>query len=181
MASLKGSKTEQNLKAAFAGESQARGKYHYFATKAKEEGFGKAAQIFDETAVNEQEHAKIWLKLLEGIGSTEANLRAAADGEHFETTDMYVGFAKTAREEGFGDIADKFDQVAKIESAHEARYLKLLEEVKQGGGQGGGNPSWKCDNCGNVIAAKNAPSTCPVCGQSDIPWSGYKAYVKVEG
>jgi len=177
MANLNGSKTEANLKAAFAGESQARGKYFYFAAKAKEEGFGKAAAYFEETAQNEQEHAKLWFKYLSGIGSTAENLSAAIAGEHSESADMYPSFAKTAKEEGFTDIAQRFEQVAAIEKTHEEKYKKLLETL---GRDSPISDSWKCDNCGNIIAAKSAPSTCPVCGNSDIAWSGYRAYKQIK-
>jgi rubrerythrin len=177
MSNLKGSKTEANLKAAFAGESQARGKYFYFAAKAKEEGYGNAARYFEETAVNEQEHAKLWFKYLDGIGSTEVNLKTAIDGENVENSDMYPGFAKTAKEEGFADIAKRFEQVGGIEKTHEEHFKALLANLKKGATA----DEWKCDNCGNIISAKNAPSTCPVCGNSDISWSGYKAYKQVKG
>ena len=164
--SLKGSQTEANLQTAFAGESQARNKYTYFASKAKKEGFVQIAAIFEETAKNEQEHAKIWFKLLNGgeIGSTAENLQAAADGENYEWTDMYAGFAKTAREEGFNEIADLFDGVAKIEKEHEERYKKLLANV-----EGGlvfskeGDVIWQCSNCGHIVIGKKAPEVCPVC------------------
>jgi rubrerythrin len=173
MANLSGSKTEANLKAAFAGESQARGKYFYFAAKAKEEGYGAVSRYFEESAQNEQEHAKLWCKYLGGIGSTEENLKAAIDGEHAENSEMYPSFAATAKEEGFTDIAKHFEQIAAIEKTHEEHYKHLLDTL----GKAGASPdTWKCDNCGNIITAKSAPSTCPVCGNADIPWSGYKAY-----
>ncbi|MDR0663244.1 MAG: rubrerythrin family protein [Spirochaetaceae bacterium] len=175
MANLKGSKTEQNLQAAFAGESQARGKYFYFAAKAKEEGYTRVARIFEETGNNEYEHAKIWFKYLEGIGSTADNLKASAAGENYEWTDMYASFAKTAREEGFAEIAERFEQVGAIEKQHEARYKKLLETL--GKATGGDFSAWHCVNCGNVINAKAAPNKCPVCGYADIPWSGASAYI----
>ena len=161
---LKGSKTEQNLRTAFAGESQARNKYTYFASKAKKEGYVQISNLFLETADNEKEHAKIWFKLLNGIGTTEENLLAAAEGENYEWTDMYASFAKEAREEGFEDIAKLFDGVAAIEKEHEARYRKLLENV-----QGGltfsrdGDTIWQCANCGHIVVGKQAPETCPVC------------------
>jgi rubrerythrin len=177
MANLKGSKTEANLKAAFAGESQARGKYFYFAAKAKEEGYGTAARYFEETAVNEQEHAKLWFKYLDGIGGTEDNLKVAIDGENAENSSMYPGFAKTAKEEGFDEIAKRFEQVGGIEKTHEEHFKGLLANLKKGGT----TDEWKCDNCGNIVTAKNAPTTCPVCGTSDIGWSGYKAYKQVKG
>ena len=163
---LKGSKTEQNLLNAFAGESQARNKYTYFASKARKEGYEQIASIFEETAKNEEEHAKIWFKYLHGgeVPSTVENLKAAADGENFEYTDMYVKMAKEAREEGFLEIAAKFELVAKIEAEHEKRYLELLDKV-----QGGkvfiseDVVVWKCRNCGHIVIGKNAPEICPVC------------------
>ena len=163
---LKGTQTEANLQTAFAGESQARNKYTYFASKAKKEGYVQIANIFEETAKNEQEHAKIWFKLLHGgsIGTTAENLLAAAEGENYEWTDMYAGFAKTAREEGFNEIADLFDGVAAIEKEHEERYKKLLENVK--GGlvfSRDGEMIWQCTNCGHIVVGKQAPETCPVC------------------
>ena len=163
---LKGSKTEANLQAAFAGESQARNKYTYFASKAKKEGFVQIAAIFEETAKNEQEHAKIWFKLLHGgsIGSTAENLLAAAEGENYEWTDMYYEFAKVAREEGFDDIAKLFDGVAAIEKEHEERYRKLLANVK---GDlvfsKDGDAVWQCSNCGHIVVGKKAPEVCPIC------------------
>ena len=173
MAELKGSKTEANLKAAFAGESQARGKYFYFAAKAKEDGFASVARYFEETAVNEQEHAKLWFKYLGGIGGTKENLQAAIAGEHAESAEMYPSFAATAKQEGFTEIAERFEQVASIEKTHEEQYKKLLDSLGKDAPTGA---SWKCDNCGNIINAKSAPVTCPVCGNADIGWSGYKAY-----
>ena len=161
---LKGTKTEANLLAAFAGESQARNKYTYFASKAKKEGYEQIAAIFEETANNEKEHAKMWFKLLGGIGATADNLKAAADGENFEWTDMYVQFAKEAREEGFDKIAALFEGVAKIEKDHEERYRKLLANI-----EGGlvfsrdGDMIWICRNCGHVHVGKAAPEVCPVC------------------
>lgn len=162
---LKGSKTETNLLAAFAGESEARNKYTYFASKAKKDGYVQIAKIFEETANNEKEHAKIWFKLLNGgIGSTEENLKAAAAGENYEWTDMYATFAKEAREEGFDDIARLFEQVAKIEKEHEARYLKLLANVENGlVFSKDGDTVWQCSNCGHVVIGKKAPEICPVC------------------
>ncbi|MDR0684520.1 MAG: rubrerythrin family protein [Spirochaetaceae bacterium] len=177
MAELKGSKTEQNLRTAFAGESQARGKYFYFATKAKEEGHAQIARVFEETGNNEYEHAKIWFKYLDGIGGTADNLKAAAAGENYEATDMYVNFAKTAKEEGFSEIAERFEQIAAIEKRHEARYKKLLENIGKGAPVGGDFQEWECVNCGNTISAKAAPNKCPVCAYADIPWSGATAYV----
>ena len=161
---LKGSKTEQNLRTAFAGESQARNKYTYFASKAKKEGFVQIANIFTETADNEKEHAKIWFKLLDGIGTTAENLLAAAEGENYEWTDMYATFAKEAREEGFEDIAKLFEGVGAIEKEHEERYRKLLANV-----EGGlvfskdGDMIWQCSNCGHIVIGKQAPDVCPVC------------------
>lgn len=162
---LKGSKTETNLLAAFAGESEARNKYTYFAAKAKKDGYVQIAKIFEETANNEKEHAKIWFKLLNGgIGSTEENLKAAAAGENYEWTDMYATFAKEAREEGFDDIARLFEQVAEIEKEHEARYLKLLANVENGlVFSKDGDTVWQCSNCGHVVIGKKAPEICPVC------------------
>ena len=162
---LKGSKTETNLLAAFAGESEARNKYAYFASKAKKDGYVQIAKIFEETANNEKEHAKIWFKLLNGgIGSTAENLKAAAAGENYEWTDMYATFAKEAREEGFDDIARLFEQVAEIEKEHEARYLKLLANVENGMVfSKDGDVIWQCSNCGHVVIGKKAPEVCPVC------------------
>ena len=162
---LKGSKTETNLLAAFAGESEARNKYTYFASKAKKDGYVQIAKIFEETANNEKEHAKIWFKLLNGgIGSTEENLKAAAAGENYEGTDMYATFAKEAREEGFDNIARLFEQVAEIEKEHEARYLKLLANVENGlVFSKDGDTVWQCSNCGHVVIGKKAPEICPVC------------------
>ena len=162
---LKGSKTETNLLAAFEGASEARNKYTYFASKAKKDGYVQIAKIFEETANNEKEHAKIWFKLLNGgIGSTEENLKAAAAGENYEWTDMYATFAKEAREEGFDDIARLFEQVAEIEKEHEARYLKLLANVENGlVFSKDGDTVWQCSNCGHVVIVKKAPEICPVC------------------
>ena len=163
---LKGSKTEANLMAAFAGESQARNKYTYFASKAKKDGYEQIASIFLETAENEKEHAKIWFKLLNGgaIGSTEENLKAAASGENYEWTDMYEEFAKTAREEGFDHIAYLFEGVAKIEKEHEERYRKLLSNVKEElVFSKDGDKIWKCRNCGHIVIGKEAPDVCPIC------------------
>ena len=163
---LKGSKTEANLMAAFAGESQARNKYTYYASKAKKEGYEQIAAIFQETADNEKEHAKLWFKLLNGgaIGSTEENLKAAAAGENYEWTDMYAEFAKTAKEEGFARIAYLFEEVGKIEKEHEERYLKLLENVKEGKVfEAGEVKIWKCRNCGHIVVGTSAPEVCPVC------------------
>lgn len=162
---FKGSKTETNLLAAFAGESEARNKYTYFASKAKKDGYVQIAKIFEETANNEKEHAKIWFKLLNGgIGSTAENLKAAAAGENYEWTDMYATFAKEAREEGFDDIARLFEQVAAIEKEHEARYLKLLANVENGMVfSKDGDTIWQCSNCGHVVIGRKAPEICPVC------------------
>ena len=163
---LKGSKTEQNLMTAFAGESQARNKYTYFASKAKKEGYEQIAAIFQETADNEKEHAKMWFKLLNGgeIGTTAENLNAAADGENYEWTDMYAGFAKVAKEEGFDRIAYLFEEVGKIEKEHEARYLKLLDNVENElVFSKDGDKIWKCRNCGHICIGKEAPKVCPVC------------------
>ncbi len=161
---LKGSRTEANLAAAFAGESQARNKYTYFASKAKKDGYVQIAKIFEETANNEKEHAKMWFKLLGGIGTTAENLKAAAEGENYEWTDMYAGFAKVAREEGFDDIAEKFEMVGAIEKEHEARYLKLLENVEGGLVFSRDNEMiWQCSNCGHIVVGKAAPDMCPVC------------------
>ena len=163
---LKGSKTEQNLMTAFAGESQARNKYTYFASKAKKEGYEQIAAIFQETADNEKEHAKMWFKLLNGgeIGTTAENLNAAADGENYEWTDMYAEFAKIAKEEGFDHIAYLFEEVGKIEKEHEERYLKLLENVKEGKVfEAGEVKIWKCRNCGHIVVGTSAPEVCPVC------------------
>ena len=163
---LKGSRTEANLKAAFAGESQARNKYTYYASKAKKDGYEQIAAIFEETALNEKEHAKIWFKLLNGgnIPSTMDNLKDAANGENYEWTDMYPEFAKVAKEEGFDDIAYLFEEVAKIEKEHEERYKKLLENVKDGlVFSKDGDKIWKCRNCGHICIGKEAPEVCPVC------------------
>ena len=161
---LKGSKTEQNLRDAFAGESQARNKYTYFASKAKKEGYVQIANLFLETADNEKEHAKIWFKLLGGIGTTEENLLAAAEGENFEWTDMYKKFAQEAREEGFDDIAALFDGVGAIEKEHEERYRKLLANLKDGlVFSKDGDTIWQCANCGHIVIGQKAPEVCPVC------------------
>ena len=163
---LKGSKTEQNLMTAFAGESQARNKYTYFASKARKDGYEQIAAIFEETANNEKEHAKMWFKLLEGgeIKSTIENLNAAADGENYEWTDMYDEFAKTAKEEGFNHIAFLFESVAKIEKHHEERYRKLLKNIDDElVFSNDGDTIWICRNCGHVVIGKEAPKVCPVC------------------
>ena len=176
MADLKGTKTEKNLMQAFAGESQARNKYTYFASKAKKEGYEQIAAIFQETADNEKEHAKMWFKLLNGgeIGTTVENLNAAADGENYEWTDMYDKMAQEAREEGFDHIADLFEGVAKIEKEHEERYLKLLENVKEGKVfEAGEVKIWKCRNCGHIVVGTKAPEVCPVCSHP-------KAYFEIK-
>lgn len=166
MPELKGTKTEQNLREAFAGESQARNKYTYFASKAKAEGYEQIAAIFLETAENEKEHAKMWFKILEGgeFQSTANNLVSAAEGENFEWTDMYDRMAKEAKEEGFDKIAYLFEEVAKIEKEHEERYKKLLENVEDGlVFSRDGDKIWKCRNCGHIHIGKQAPEVCPVC------------------
>ena len=164
MANLKGTKTEKNLMEAFAGESQARNKYTYFASKAKKEGYQQIAAMFEETANNEKEHAKIWFKLLGGIGTTEENLKAAAAGENEEWTDMYARMAREAREEGFDQIADLFEGVAAIEKEHEERYLKLLENIeKEEVFKKNVKTVWICRNCGHIVDSESAPEKCPVC------------------
>ena len=163
---LKGSQTEKNLMAAFSGESEARNKYTYFASKARKEGYEQIAALFEETALNEKEHAKIWFKLLNGgeIPSTLENLNAAAAGENYEWTDMYDGFAKTAKEEGFDRIAYLFEAVGKIEKEHEERYRKLLANVEEGKVfEAGSVKIWKCRNCGHIVVGTSAPEVCPVC------------------
>ncbi len=163
---LKGSKTEKNLMEAFAGESMARNKYTYFASKAKKDGYVQISKIFEETAANEQEHAKIWFKYLHDgdVPGTEDNLKAAAEGENFEWTDMYARMAKEAREEGFNEIAAKFEMVAAIEKEHEERYKKLLNNIKEGVVfSRDGDRIWKCSNCGHIVIGKKAPQICPVC------------------
>jgi rubrerythrin len=174
---LKGSRTEANLWEAFAGESQARNKYTFFASKAKKDGYVQIAELFEKTAANEKEHAEIWYKLLMGgaIPSTEVNLAEGISGEHYEWTDMYDGFAKVAREEGFAHIAFLFESVGKIEKSHEERYRKLLENV-----QGGlvfsreGDQIWECSNCGHIHIGAKAPELCPVCAHP-------KAYFQLHG
>lgn len=159
-----GTQTEKNLLAAFAGESQARNKYTYFASKAKKEGFEQIADLFTKTADNEKEHAKMWFKELEGIGSTADNLSDAADGENFEWTDMYEGFAKTAEAEGFTELAKKFRAVGAIEKRHEERYRKLLKNIKENEVfQKGEIKIWECRNCGHIVVGTAAPDICPVC------------------
>ena len=166
MKELKGTKTERNLMEAFAGESQARNKYSYWASKAKKDGYQQIAAIFEETAANEKEHAKMWFKLLEGgaIKSTPENLKAAAEGENFEWTDMYDRMAREAEEEGFTEIAEKFRGVAKIERAHEERYRKLLQNIEEGiVFTRDGDRIWQCRNCGHIVVGPKAPEVCPVC------------------
>lgn len=164
MMELKGSRTEANLQSAFAGESMARNKYTYFASKAKKDGYVQIARIFEETADNEKEHAKIWFKLLEGIGTTEQNLLAAANGENYEWTDMYEEFAKTAEEEGFPELAEKFRGVAAIEKHHEERYRALLKNVEAKEVFAKSEVKvWECRNCGHIVVGTNAPDICPVC------------------
>ena len=161
---LKGTKTERNLAEAFAGESQARNKYTYFASVAKKEGYQQIAAIFEETANNEKEHAKLWFKALQGIGDTAANLKAAAEGENYEWTDMYDRFAKEAEEEGFKALAAQFRMVAAIEKTHEERYRKLLANVEmQQVFEKAGETMWECRNCGHLVMGKKAPAACPVC------------------
>ena len=161
---LKGSKTEQNLIAAFAGESQARNKYTYFASVAKKEGYEQIAAIFQETADNEKEHAKMWFKELSLLGNTAENLKAAAAGENYEWTDMYATFAKEAREEGFDHIAKLFEMVGEIEKEHEARYLALCKNIEEGKVfNREGKQAWICRNCGHIHFGEEAPEVCPVC------------------
>ncbi|MBR5437789.1 MAG: rubrerythrin family protein [Clostridia bacterium] len=161
---LKGSKTEKNLMTAFAGESEARNKYTYFASVAKKEGYQQIAAIFEATANNEKEHAKMWFKALGGLGNTEANLKSAAAGENYEWTDMYSTFAKEAEEEGFTDLAAKFRMVAEIEKSHEERYLKLLDNVEMKAVfEKSEEIMWECRNCGHLVIGKKAPEVCPVC------------------
>ena len=159
-----GTQTEKNLEAAFAGESQARNKYTYFASKAKKEGFEQIAALFQKTADNEKQHAKLWFKELEGIGDTAQNLAAAAEGENYEWTDMYEGFAKTADEEGFPELARKFRMVAAIEKHHEERYRALLHNVEaQEVFAKSSVTVWECRNCGHIVVGEKAPEVCPVC------------------
>ena len=164
MSKYKGTQTEKNLMEAFAGESQARNKYTYFASKAKKEGFEQIAEIFQKTADNEKEHAKLWFKELEGIGDTAQNLLAAADGENYEWTDMYEGFAKTAEEEGFKALAMKFRLVAAIEKRHEERYRALLKNVEMQEVFAKSDVKvWECRNCGHIVVGEKAPEMCPTC------------------
>ncbi len=161
---LKGTKTLENLMAAFAGESQARNKYTYYASKAKEEGYEQIAELFTETANQEKEHAKIWFKLFHGIGDTMENLKAAAPGQTDEWTDMYPRMAKEAREEGFDEIADLFEGVAAVEKVHEEKYRKLLANIEEGiVFSRDGDRVWQCRNCGHIHVGKQAPEVCPVC------------------
>lgn len=161
---LKGTKTEENLKAAFAGESQARNKYTYFASVAKKEGYEQISHIFQKTADNEKEHAKMWFKALGELGKTTENLLAAAEGENYEWTDMYEGFAKDAEEEGFIELAAKFRMVAKIEKSHEERYRALLKNIEmQQVFEKSEETMWECRNCGHLVMGKKAPEICPVC------------------
>ncbi|MBQ7634093.1 MAG: rubrerythrin family protein, partial [Bacteroidaceae bacterium] len=166
MKELKGSRTEQNLQTAFAGESQAHTKYLYYASRAKKDGFVQMSRIFEETAKNEKEHAKIWFKYLHGgaVPATEANLADAAAGENYEWTDMYAGFAKIAREEGFDEIAERFEMVGAIEKEHEERYRRLLNNIEQKRVfTREGDCVWQCSNCGHIVIGKQAPEECPVC------------------
>ena len=171
---LKGSKTEANLMAAFAGESQARNKYDYYASRAKKDGYEQIAAIFQETALNEKEHAKMWFKLFAGIDDTKTNLLTAAAGEHEEWTEMYRRFAEEAEAEGFKDIAEKFRRVAEVEAHHEERYRKLAKNIETGDvWVRVGKNRWLCRNCGAIVESETAPEKCPVC---DHP----KAYFQLE-
>ena len=164
MKELKGTKTEQNLKDAFAGESMARNKYTYFSSVAKKEGYEQIAALFLETAENEREHAKLWFKKLNGIGSTMDNLKAAAAGEHFEWTEMYPGMAEDAKKEGFYEIAQLFEKVAEIETSHDERYSKLIENIStETVFKKDCSKEWICRNCGHIHSGEDAPNTCPVC------------------
>ena len=166
MKELKGTKTERNLQTAFAGESQARNKYTYYASKAKKDGYVQISKIFEETANNEKEHAKIWFKLLNGgaVPGTVENLMDAAAGENYEWTDMYAQFAREAREEGFNEIAEKFEMVAAIEKEHEERYRRLLKNIQDAVVfSRDGDCIWQCSNCGHIVIGKSAPDVCPVC------------------
>jgi len=171
-----GTETERNLEAAFAGESQARNKYTYFASVAKKEGYEQIAEIFRLTADNEKEHAKLWFKELKGIGTTKENLKAAAEGEHYEWTDMYDRFAKTAEREGFLELADRFRKVAAIEKRHEERFLALLKNVQNNEVfKKKEQTVWICRNCGHIVTADRAPMLCPVC---DHPESYFELHIK---
>ena len=170
-----GTQTEKNLETAFAGESQARNKYTYFASKAKKEGYEQIAALFLETADNEKEHAKLWFKELEGIGDTAQNLSAAAAGENYEWTDMYDGFAKTADEEGFHELAAKFRGVAAIEKRHEERYRALLKNVETAQVfERSEVKVWECRNCGHIVVGTKAPEICPVCAHSQAYFEIHK-------
>ena len=176
MKDLKGTKTEANLMTAFAGESQARNKYTYYASKARKDGYVQIANLFEETAANEKEHAKIWFKLLHGgeIPTTAENLLDAANGENYEWTDMYATMAREAREEGFHDIAFLFEKVGEIEKTHEERYRKLLSNVQDGVVfSRDGDMIWECSNCGHIVIGPSAPEVCPVCRHP-------KAYFKLK-
>lgn len=176
MKDIKGSKTEKNLEFAFAGESMARNKYDYFSSKAKKEGYVQIANIFSETALNEKEHAKLWFKLLNGgnVKETTENLLTAAQGENQEWTEMYANMAKDAREEGFVEIAELFEGVAKIEKEHEARYRKLIDNIDKGIVFERDNVTlWKCSNCGHIHVGEKAPAVCPVCNHA-------KAYFEIK-
>ena len=171
---LKGSKTEANLMAAFAGESQARNKYDYYASRAKKDGYEQIAAIFQETALNEKEHAKMWFKLFAGIGETKENLLAAAAGEHEEWTEMYRRFAEEAEAEGFKEIAEKFRKVAEVEAHHEERYRKLVKNIESGEVWVRiGKNRWQCRNCGAIVEGEQAPTLCPVCAHP-------RAYFQIE-
>ncbi len=171
---LKGSQTEKNLQTAFAGESQARNKYTYFASKAKKEGFEEISKVFLETADNEKEHAKMWFKHLNGIGTTEENLEAAANGENYEWTEMYKEFAKTAKEEGFNQIAYQFEAVGNIEKNHENRYKAILKNVRENKVFSKAKKVvWECKNCGHRVEGENAPLVCPVCGHPQAYFAVY--------
>ncbi len=178
MKDLKGTKTEKNLQDAFAGESQARNKYTFFASKAKKEGYVQIANFFTETAGNEKEHAEIWYKLLAGIHSTPENLQTCMEGENYEWTDMYPRMAKEAREEGFDKIADLFEGVAAIEKEHEARYIALKENIESGKVfKRDGKVVWQCSNCGYMHEGEEAPDVCPVCAHAQAYFELYtKAY-----
>ena len=170
-----GTQTEKNLEAAFAGESQARNKYTYFASRAKKDGFEQISAIFQQTADNEKEHAKIWFKELNGIGDTAANLEAAAAGENYEWTDMYEGFAKTAEAEGFTELAKKFRMVAAIEKSHEERYRALLKNIEMQEVFAKSEVKvWECRNCGHIVVGEKAPDKCPVC---DHPQAYFEVHV----
>ena len=170
-----GTQTEKNLKAAFAGESQARNKYTYFASKAKKEGYEQMAELFLKTADNEKEHAKLWFKELNGIGNTAQNLAAAAEGENYEWTDMYEGFAKTAEEEGFTELAEKFRMVAAIEKRHEERYRALLNNLETSQVFAKSEVKvWECRNCGHIVVGTEAPEICPVCAHPQAYFEVHK-------